>query len=151
LVQQPTPKVIREFGQNFQDQIPTHGDEPILLPADIGKFVAAHTVLLIAPFPHSIAHGDIIKGRPDLSDEIKAALVEADAQGIPRLVDPLYGLPTKMTDAGYFTISHDTMSVTLFDRSGDFGRADQQGRARTVEAFRQALDGLDVKNGDEED
>lgn len=150
IVQLPNEMVIKEFGDQFHDVVSRENDEPLLLPADVGKFVAAHTVLLMAPFPRSIAHADIIKARPDLDEEMNQVLAGADKEGIPRLLDPLYKLPTRMTDAGWFSIGSDRSSIKIFHSSGDFGRADIKGRIRTVESFQRAVgDNITVLNDDE--
>lgn len=149
LVNKPTEDLIQEFGERFEEEKIRSDGTSDRLPTENGKFVATHGFLLIAPYPRLVAHDDIRKARPDLSEEMAASLREADELGIKRLESYYSRELTNLTDAGWFSIDPDASAIKIFGESGDFFRADAEGRERTVEAFRRALGSIPVKNLDQ--
>lgn len=128
----PSTQYFEDFGDKFEDEI-----NGVPIPTSMGKFVVAGTAIVVAPYPKIIYHKNILSGihrNPQFRQWYNDSYVRALADGIKPLQ---FAMGEPVTDAGLFTIEHDTLKVG--DMSGSYGRADGPGRDRTIELFRAAV------------
>ncbi len=141
LINAPDDEWLQNFGKNFQEidkeQIP-----PRLAPAYIGKFIAIHDLVVLAPFSNNLYHAtmleaaklldrDLVREKQDEMRSLGTGLVSRN----PHDTD-------KISDGGYFRLRSDNgvvNEIELSRESAQFGRADEEGRLQTVEYTQKML------------
>lgn len=137
LMSAPSDEWLQSFGANFQE-LDTTRSPSVLSPTLVGKFIAIHDLVLLAPFPEKLFHRTMLEAArlndADLLEE-KQAEMWALGTGLPG--KDLRGQDAdQISDGGYFTLKSTGGVITdiiLDQDSGQFGRADEAGREKTAE------------------
>lgn len=138
----PDDEWLQNFGVNFQE-IDKEQDPPRLAPAYIGKFIAIHDLVVLAPFSNNIYHATMLEAAKLFDRELVLGKQdEMRSLGI--------GLPAKdyrdadqISDGGYFRLRGNdgvVEEIELSRESAQFGRADEEGRLQTVQHTQAVLD-----------
>jgi hypothetical protein len=111
-----------------------------LSPDSQGKFIRAGGVILMAANRDGIFHEDIAKGIPELAEKM-AEEIRLEREMGYRI---LSHADVDLSDAGWWNLRSATVdgpSVILLNRfSSVYGAADDDGRQRSADALKQALD-----------
>lgn len=147
LISTPSDEWLQAFGTNFEELDTSH-ETPRLAPAFVGKFIAIHDLVILAPFPKRLYHGHMLEAakinNPKLIAE-KQAAIRANGTGLPGKHLSGYDA-NKVSDGGYFTLKTNddgvVTDIVLEKESGQFGRATEAGREQTAEYTQRTLENI---------
>ena len=126
-----------------------------LYPEDSGKFIRVGALVLVAPgFPDPLRHEPLkhfeilYSAFQGENESLRARIREASDSN----TEPTIREDGNLVDAGHYTTRVDDegsiMAVTIWGDSYDFGRADNDGRRRTVELVQDRLAPIAVRSID---